>query len=410
MVHLQFAFSLVLILASPVRPDVAVDGNLVLKDVQRTVDLTSSLVKFTNEMTLENTGKQNAEYFLFAIETSQVSHLASITARLTSDEDDILKIEPVKVAGAGEASFFKVQLRNPLAAGKTVKITVDTKFSHSLTPFPAEIRQSEKQLVKYSGNLYCYSPYQTLSQKTVVNLASSSVESYTKTKPVSKSDSSITYGPYEKKDPFSYGELALHYENNTPFLAVTKMIRTIEVSHWGNIAVEETYDMRHTGAKLKGPFSRYDYQRQPSPLSSVKSFKTVLPASAADVYYRDEIGNISTSNMKTMDDAVEVELRPRFPLFGGWKTHYVVGYNVPSYQYLWSDGGSNYMLKIPFVDHVYDNQVVDDLTVKIILPEGTEVSCCMFLSVTHFPIQEDKYSSTSMVKDIQLASFWPRFR
>lgn len=68
--------------------------------------------------------------------------------------------------------------------------------------------------------------------------------------------------------------LKVHYENNSPFLTITSMTRVIEVSHWGNIAVEETVDLKHTGAVLKGPFSRYDYQRQPdSGISSVKSFK-----------------------------------------------------------------------------------------------------------------------------------------
>lgn len=66
--------------------------------------------------------------------------------------------------------------------------------------------------------------------------------------------------------------------------------------------------------------------------------QTILPASARDVYYRDEIGNISTSSMRELDDMVELELRPRFPLFGGWKTHYIMGYNVPSYQYLYNSG------------------------------------------------------------------------
>jgi len=37
-----------------------------------------------------------------------------------------------------------------------------------------------------------------------------------------------------------------------------------------------------------------------------------------------------------MQDQVEVEIRPRFPLYGGWKTHYILGYNVPSYQYLFN--------------------------------------------------------------------------
>ncbi len=66
--------------------------------------------------------------------------------------------------------------------------------------------------------------------------------------------------------------------------------------------------------------------------------QTLLPAAARDIYYRDEIGNISTSHLREMDDSVELELRPRFPLFGGWKTHYYIGYNVPSYQYLYNSG------------------------------------------------------------------------
>lgn len=68
------------------------------------------------------------------------------------------------------------------------------------------------------------------------------------------------------------------------------------------------------------------------------SLQTILPASAQDVYYRDEIGNISTSHLQVLDDSVEVEIRPRFPLFGGWKTHYIIGYNLPSYEYLYNLG------------------------------------------------------------------------
>lgn len=372
-------FALVLLIAIATNlvssKTVTIDQNLINKDVQIKADLTSSLVKISSAITIENTGNAAASSYIFGVEAESASTLASVTAAVPSkEEDSVLKVESVSVNGAKEGAFFQISLAKPLAAGKTVSVTVSTTFSHALKPFPTEIKQAEKQLVRYTGNLYLYSPYKTTSQKTTVSLASSQVESYTKTKPNSKSDSTITYGPFENKEAYSTGELDVHYENNTPFLAVTKMSRVIEVSHWGNIAVEETYDVRHTGAKLKGPFSRYDYQRQPSPLSSVKAFKTVLPASAADVYYRDEIGNISTSNLREMDDAVELELRPRFPLFGGWKTHYVVGYNVPSYQYLWTDGGSNFALKMPFVDHIFDNQVVDEMTVKIILPEGSDVS------------------------------------
>ena len=157
--------------------------------------------------------------------------------------------------------------------------------------------------------------------------------------------------------------MTVHFENNNPFLSVNNLVRTIEVSHWGNIAVEETIDLYHAGAKLKGPFSRFDYMRKQGGSSSVKSFKTLLPSAAADVYYRDEIGNISTSNLrlpgkKNRDtDPVELELRPRFPLFGGWKTHYTVGYNVPVYQYLFNKGKSLEKIRILFdmtlIDYIF---------------------------------------------------------
>ncbi|KAG8557336.1 hypothetical protein GDO81_018417 [Engystomops pustulosus] len=99
--------------------------------------------------------------------------------------------------------------------------------------------------------------------------------------------------------------------------------------------------------------------------------QTILPAAAQDVYYRDEIGNISTSHLLVLDDSVEMEIRPRFPLFGGWKTHYIIGYNLPSYEYLYNLG-DQYALKMRFIDHVFDEQVVDSLTVKLILPEGAK--------------------------------------
>ena len=73
--------------------------------------------------------------------------------------------------------------------------------------------------------------------------------------------------------------MEVHYENNQPFMAVTDMTRLIEVSHWGNIAVEETIDVRHTGALLQGSFSRYDYQRNQDGYNSIKSFTVCMSCS-----------------------------------------------------------------------------------------------------------------------------------
>ncbi|XP_010777725.1 dolichyl-diphosphooligosaccharide--protein glycosyltransferase subunit 1 [Notothenia coriiceps] len=359
-----------LLLLAAVGSEVSADG-LVYEDVKRTVDLSTHLAKITAEIVLSNQGPSAAHNFILGIEAELVPNLAYIGASVKGDEEDdgTLELQQTTIQGQSGA-FYKVQLPSSLAAGAQLKAKLEMTFSHVLQPFPSQITQAERQLVVFQGNHYMYSPYPIRSQTTRVRLASKTVESYSKLGNPSKNDEIIEYGPFRDVAPFSEDTLKIHYENNSPFLTISNIVRTIEVSHWGNIAVEETINLRHTGAVLKGPFSRYDYQRQSdSGISSVKSFKTILPASAQDVYYRDEIGNISTSHLQVLDDSVEVEVRPRFPLFGGWKTHYMIGYNLPSYEYLYTLG-DQYSLKMRLVDHVYDDQVIDFLTVKIILPEG----------------------------------------
>ena len=41
--------------------------------------------------------------------------------------------------------------------------------------------------------------------------------------------------------------MVLHFENNGPFIGVVSLERIIEVSHWGNIAVEEHVHIKHIG-------------------------------------------------------------------------------------------------------------------------------------------------------------------
>ncbi|XP_077846752.1 dolichyl-diphosphooligosaccharide--protein glycosyltransferase subunit 1 isoform X2 [Macaca mulatta] len=365
---------------------------LINEDVKRTVDLSSHLAKVTAEVVLAHLGGSStsrATSFLLALEPELEARLAHLGVQVKGEdeEDNNLEVRETKIKGKS-GRFFIVKLPVALDPGAKISVIVETVYTHVLQPYPTQITQSEKQFVVFEGNHYFYSPYPTKTQTMRVKLASRNVESYTKLGNPTRSEDLLDYGPFRDVPAYSQDTFKVHYENNSPFLTITSMTRVIEVSHWGNIAVEENVDLKHTGAVLKGPFSRYDYQRQPdSGISSIRSFKvwnvqlghkgistllqTILPAAAQDVYYRDEIGNVSTSHLLILDDSVEMEIRPRFPLFGGWKTHYIVGYNLPSYEYLYNLG-DQYALKMRFVDHVFDEQVIDSLTVKIILPEGAK--------------------------------------
>ena len=64
-----------------------------------------------------------------------------------------------------------------------------------------------------------------------------------------------------------------------------------------------------------------------------------------------------------------VDIQPRFPLFGGWRTQYSLTYNLPSGEIL-STEGSKFVMNTRFVGHVFDNQVIDEAEVRVVLPEG----------------------------------------
>lgn len=344
-----------------------INKNLINSNVERVIDLTSQLVKITSTITLENTGKESVQNLLVYLEPDLSGTLSFMSAR-----DSLKNDLPISKLKTEKEKIYNVKLNQPLNTGRTATVVIEYIIPKALSPYPSSITQKEKQFVRFFGNHYFYSPYETKKQTTTVNLNTRNIETHSKLKPVSQSDSTITYGPYTNIPSFSIDKLIIHYENNAPFLTVTRLERLIEISHWGNIAVQENIEILHTGAKLKGSFSRYDYQRDTSNNHhSIKSYRTVLPASAHSIYYRDSNGNISTSTVRPRKDWIELELKPRFPLFGGWKSSYTLGYSVPSYQYLFKNN-NQYVLRMRLLDHVFDDMHVEELETHIVMPVGVK--------------------------------------
>jgi len=336
-----------------------IQSEIINQKVEQLVDVASQLVK----KQIKITAKDDAPFKEYNLHLPGFENdkLAFISAASTNDKEIVMK---------QDTQPGKYILQFPTSS-LVQNFKLNVVLSKSLTPYPTEIKQSEKQLMQYDAFLNYYSEYKTLSQTSTIKLSSNNLLNYTQVKPVSVSSNKIKYGPYENIGPFNEQRVHVHYENQTPFLTVTQLHRDIEVSHWGNIAVKEHIYLYHSGAKLKGPFSRYDYQKDSrSGQSSVKYYKTFLPATATSVYYRDSNGNISTSNMKFHTDSVELELRPRFPLFGGWRTQYILGYNLPSFEYLYNRN-DDYLLRMRLVDHIFDDMYIEKATVRIILPEGS---------------------------------------
>ncbi|KAI4320905.1 hypothetical protein MLD38_034338 [Melastoma candidum] len=269
-------------------------------------------------------------------------------------------------------------------------------FTHSLKPFPEKITQEEIQLLVFEDSAHYLSPYSVQAQSLTIKLPDSRVESYTRLENSKYQNSEIKYGPYENLPPFSYTPIIVHFESNHPFAVAKELVREIEISHWGNVQVTDNYDMVHEGSEIKGEFSRLDFQARPHQrgASAIKNLIASLPPRAHSVYYRDEIGNISTSRLWGDLKKTELIIEPRYPMFGGWRTAFTIGYGLPLGDFLFESEGKRF-LNISFGSPINDI-VVDTLIVKVVLPEGSQfVSVSAPFPVTHW--KETKFSHLDVV-------------
>lgn len=126
------------------------------------------------------------------------------------------------------------------------------------------------------------------------------VESYTKLEGSKLKKTTLTYGPYTDLPPYSNEQIMCHFNHNTPLPYFTQVERNIEVSHWGNVAVNEIYSLVNRGANLTGEFDRIDFlsKHQESALNALESLEAILPRQAWGLSFRDEIGNVSTSSAR----------------------------------------------------------------------------------------------------------------
>lgn len=390
----KFGLSVVLVLMAVS----ASFASLVNTDVKRTILLTSPIARHDVSIQIKNQGSSPVATYDLVMTEAFNQNLASFV--VSNNDAKVLswkasdQVRPIQTS-SGElierVVLYTITFAKPLAADETTTLRIIMSFGHMFKPFPESITQSETQLVRYHGDHYLISPYQTEKCVTTVKLASSSIQTSSQLEPTSVQGDTITYGPYANIQPYSLSPMLVHFESNQPFITAKKIIREVEVSHWGNVAIEDFASWEHTGAQLKGGFSRYTYQMVApgSTSNALREMEFALPEGAADVYYKDAIGNISTSHWNKR----RLQIQPRYPLFGGWQTTFCTGYNLPLEKYVGISKKASdlYTLTIPVGPNHKSDIFVEELITKVILPEGaTDIKV-----ETPYPMKQTMESRTT---------------
>jgi oligosaccharyltransferase complex subunit alpha (ribophorin I) len=299
---------------------------------------------------------------------------------VTSDR----KVSPLMACRSTQ--YYITRFPEPLQPKAQLTLAISYHFLSSLTPLPATIRQDETQYLTYTFSAYVPSVYPTLKQKTKLKLPTTDVPEYTTTTGLKsgsdpeKQGTSFTYGPYEteKVPPGTTHPVSIRYEFTKPILACSLLERDLEVSHWGgNLATEERYWLRNDAATLSDNFSRVKWATQSyynGPTSALKELKVPLKPGSVDPYFTDDIGNVSTSRYRPnrLRDA-SLELKPRYPVFGGWKYSFRIGWNNRLGSFLRKlKIGNSYALSVPFMEgpKMPEGIQYDHVQIRVILPEG----------------------------------------
>ena len=335
--------------------------DFVIEEVKRTIDLKKSIISIENQIKIKKTSFEDT--FRYLVPKNNTYSLVRITAEIQSKK----KLQLQKVSDDKDFDYYDIVLQ-----GSTEFIVKEDYFEKiEFKPKNIYIKENQLELFLDSINLISSYPVKTTTTTVILPSENTRIIKYNKSNS-NKSGDKIIYSLTEEIPPLISKKLYIHFENNKPLTVFNYAIKTYQVSHWGNIAVTEEYQIENIGAKLIGEFGRIDYDEgHTGGKNALKSIRAKLPLRSWGLWYRDEIGNVSTSNARRELNDVDLLLTPRFPILGGWKSNFDIGYNLPTKFHVTTNNKGNYLVNLTF-GMPYQNMLARNYTVKVILPESAD--------------------------------------
>ena len=181
---------------------------------------------------------------------------------------------------------YKIFLKRPLEQGETKTYSGIKIFYKAFAEFvPKEVNLFESQKVRVRPIRYPATFYQAykITFKHVLG------------------DRWVTTNPWLRPDlpPLSPESEVLVFDLNAHHTNSMHTTRYVEISHWGNVWVHEVHKLQNRAATFNGPYSTLDFNPGNKHVGRhcFRDYTVALPPDAWGLYYRDEVGNISTTEV-----------------------------------------------------------------------------------------------------------------
>ncbi|KAG8895291.1 dolichyl-diphosphooligosaccharide--protein glycosyltransferase subunit 1, partial [Tulasnella sp. 403] len=234
--------------------------------IVRSIDLAGSTTEVQTTYQVRSLEDNNSAYYI-ALSEDDAAQLSVMEVKLKGSQTP-LEVE-THHAPVNNAWLYRVTLPTPLRANDNATIVMNTVLLHGSYPLPEAVRQNEPQRLVYETGLYVPSSYETVLQRTKFRVPHPEIISFTDTpalhkyadaannKAVTRSGVTITYGPFHfvpatTTPSFNEEEqqlIKIHYTYDAPVIAVPKLRRLAEVSHWGaNLNIQDEIWLKNNGA------------------------------------------------------------------------------------------------------------------------------------------------------------------
>ncbi|KAJ1976507.1 dolichyl-diphosphooligosaccharide--protein glycosyltransferase subunit 1 [Dimargaris xerosporica] len=347
-----------------------------LKSISRRIHLTTATGREVISASLQNKGTVPLQDLYWVVPESEDPQVGLVYASFSKPDIPLKATRLDEVAKRSDGTAYRVyHVRLDPAVAPQQRRSLELLIVHTaaLEPLPRSIPQHGKQLLWYAGNTYVNSLYPVAKQTTEVLLPTAITESHAdQPKPFKIRGKELIYGPYKSAEPLTYAPLTVHFPHQVPAVWLPSVRRHMEISHWGGqLTVNDHAVVRNNGATLKGHYERTLMTRPGmTPGFLLNFFQTPLPATATNVHFRDEVGNVSTTFLRPGKDQAALQFNTRYPLAGGWIYNWNHGYSQPLADVLRYDSTTqryNLMTTLPFL---FPNATVEHAMLEVVLPEG----------------------------------------
>lgn len=350
----------------------------------RSVDLSKSYVRELCLVEAKNTGDTPQDTYIFRVNDGidAVPEVATVGGVLIDQRLALAVSEQ-------EAGVYSVKFPFPVAPASSVEFEVFYAYTNTLVPLPEKIEMADRQMLLLKTNKLPYSDYRTSEYSLAFRGFSVGQElDLQPSTPVSpdlphlsghvdKDAQALTYGPQiVDVPPLSVSPMGLLYEHNKPVTRVVTLERSVWVpgSDVGVVQTEDYYELYNNGAQLKSGYSRvewlkgrFDMVRDHHALSRLE-FPLGDRDPLENYYFTDKVGKVSS----VLQVPGHVVFQPRFPLFGGWKYNFTMGWTNGIANFVRRVDEDTYVAQFPLVSNLRDIYY-DNVSVSVLLPENAEV-------------------------------------